>query len=94
MNRNIKPRTLGEKESYKHLGILEAGNIKQAEMKKTIRKVFFGRTRKLLETIETWANPPCKILRTILKRNKGGIQTEEPKDKEIDDYTQGVRAKR
>ena len=29
---------LGEKETYKYLGILEADNIKQAEMKEKIKK--------------------------------------------------------
>ena len=29
----MKIRMLGEKETYKHLGILEADNIKQEEMK-------------------------------------------------------------
>ena len=33
-----KIRMLGEKETYKYLGILEADNIKQVEMKKSIKK--------------------------------------------------------
>ena len=33
-----KIRTLGEKETYKYLGILEADTIKQLEMKKKIQK--------------------------------------------------------
>ena len=58
-------RTLGENETYKYLGILEADTIKQVEMKDTIRKEYLSRTRKLLETklssrnlikgIHTWA---------------------------------------
>ena len=57
--------TLGEKESYKYLGILEADTIKQVEMKEKIPKEYLRRTRKLLETklscrnlikgINTWA---------------------------------------
>ena len=43
-------RTLGEKETYKHLGILEADIIKQQEMKEKIKKVYLRRARKLLET--------------------------------------------
>ena len=43
-----KIRTLGENETYKFLGILEADTIKQVEMKDKIQK--FRRTRKLLET--------------------------------------------
>ena len=45
-----KIKTLGEKETYKYLGILEADTIKQVEMKDKIKKVYFRRTRKLLET--------------------------------------------
>ena len=44
-----KIKTLGEKETYKCLGILEADTIKQIEMKERIEKEFFRRTRKLLE---------------------------------------------
>ena len=57
-------RTLGEKETYKYLGILEADTIKQAEMKEKIKK---KKKRKQLETklhsrnlikgIKTWAVP-------------------------------------
>ena len=57
--------TLGEKETYKYLGILEADTIRQVEMKEKIKKEYPRRTRKLLETklysrnlikgINTWA---------------------------------------
>ena len=60
-----KIRTLGQEETYKYLGILEADTTKQVEMKDTIRKEYLRRTRKLLETklssrnlikgINTWA---------------------------------------
>ena len=65
-----KIRTLGENETYKYLGILEAGNIKQVEMKDQIKKEYC-RTRKLFETklsnrklikgINTWAVPSLDI---------------------------------
>ena len=45
-----KIRTLGENETYKYLGILEADNIKQVEMKDKIQKEYCRRTRNLLET--------------------------------------------
>ena len=45
-----KIRTLGEKETYEYLGILEADTIKQVEMKDKIKKEYCRRTRKLLET--------------------------------------------
>ena len=60
-----KIRTLGEKEIYKYLGILEAETTKQVEMKDKIQKEYLRTTRKLLETklsyrnlikgIKTWA---------------------------------------
>ena len=60
-----KTRTLGENETYKYLGILEANTFKQVEMKDKIQKEYCRRTRKLHETkltsrnlikgINTWA---------------------------------------
>ena len=62
-----KIRTLGEKETYKYLVILEAGTIKQVQMKNKIRKEYLRRTRKLLQIkrssrnhikrINTWVVP-------------------------------------
>ena len=43
-------RTLEENENYMSIGILKAENIKQVKIKQIIKKKFFGRTRKLLET--------------------------------------------
>ena len=45
-----KIRTLGEKETYKYLGFLEADTIKQVQRKDKIQKVYLSRTRKVLET--------------------------------------------
>ena len=44
-----KIRTLGEREIYKYLGILERDTIKQVEMKEKIKKEFLKRTRELLK---------------------------------------------
>ena len=44
-----KIRTLGEKETYKYLGILESDSIKQVETKK-IKKAFLRKTIKLHKT--------------------------------------------
>ena len=43
-------RTLGEKVTYKYLGILEVDTIKKAVMIERIKKKYLRRTRKLLET--------------------------------------------
>ena len=45
-----KIRKLGEKETYKYLGIFEADTIKRVEMKEKSKKEYLRRTRKLLET--------------------------------------------
>ena len=45
-----KIRTLGEKETYKYLGILEANTIKQVEMKDKNQKEYLRRIWTLLET--------------------------------------------
>ena len=43
-----KITVLGEKETYKYLGILEADTIKNVEMKEKIKKEYLRITRKLL----------------------------------------------
>ena len=70
-------RMLGEKETYKYLGILEADTIKQVEMKEKIQKEYLKWTRKLLETklssrnlikgINTWAVPLVRYSGPFLK---------------------------
>ena len=45
-----KIRTLGEKETFKYLGILEADTIKQVEKKEKLKKEYLRRTRNLFET--------------------------------------------
>ena len=72
-----KIRTLGENETNKYLGILEADTIKQVEMKVKIRKEYLRRTRKLLETklssrnlikgINTWAVLLIRYSRPFLR---------------------------
>ena len=70
-------RTLGEKETYKYLGILKADTIKQVEMKGKIQKEYLMRTRKSLETklsgrnlikgINTWAKSVVRYSGPFLK---------------------------
>ena len=71
-----KIRTLGENETYKYLGILEADTIKQVEIKDKVQKEYW-RTRKLLETkfsgwnlikgLNTWAVPLVRYSGPSLK---------------------------
>ena len=73
-------RTLGEKETYKHFGIVEADTIKQVEMKDKIKKEYLRRTRKLFETklyswnlikeINTWAVLLVRYSGQFLKRTR------------------------
>ena len=72
-----KIRTLGEKETYKYLGFLEADTIKQVKMKEKIQKEYLRKTRKLLETklccrnlvkgINNWAVPLVRYSEPFLK---------------------------
>ena len=54
-------------------------------------KKYLRRTRKLLETKKSHqknkhlSSPPCKIIGTILKMDKGRTQTNGPPDKKVDD---------
>ena len=43
-------RTIGEKETFKYSGILQADTIKKVEMKEKILKEYLRRTRKPLKT--------------------------------------------
>ena len=89
-------RTLGEKETYKYLGILEADTIKQVEMKEKIKKEYLRRTRKLLESklycrnlvkgINIWVPPHRKILESILEMDLRRTWTNGPENKKTNDY--------
>ena len=90
-----KIRTLGEKETYKCLGILETDTIKQVEMREKIQKEYLRKTRKLLETklssrnlikgINTWAVPLVRY--SDQRRNKA-------KNKETNDHAYGITSQR
>ena len=86
-----KIRMLGEKETYKCLGILEAD--KQVEMNEKIKKEYLRGTRKFLETklysrnlikgINTWAVPLVRYSGPFLKwtreeRKQLGQRTRKP----------------
>ena len=62
-----KIKTLGEKETYKYLGILEADTIKQEEMKEKIKTKYLKRTRNLIKGINTWAVPLVRYSGPFLK---------------------------
>ena len=95
-----KIRTLGEKENYKYLGILEADTIKQTEMKRKVKKEYLRRTRKLLETklcssnlfkgINTWAVPIIRYSGPFLKWTREELRQDGPENKETDDNAQGA----
>ena len=79
-----KIKTLGENETYKYLGILEADSINLVEMKDEIQKEYLRRTRKLLETkldsrnlikgINTWAVPLVRYSGPFLKWTRGELK--------------------
>ena len=88
-----KIRTLGENETYKYLGILEADTIKQVEMKDKIRKEYLRRTRKLLETklsgrnfikgINTWAVPLVRYSGPFLKWTRDELKQMDQRTRKL-----------
>ena len=60
-----KIRTIGENETYKYLGILEADDINEVEMKDKNPKEYLRRSRKLLETLKPKPNQRNKYLGCI-----------------------------
>ena len=77
-----KARMLGEKETYKYSGILEANTIKQGEMKERIKK------SKLLETklIKIPGLSPPKTLGTFLEVDQRRTLTNGPENKKTNDH--------
>ena len=88
-----KIRTLGENETYKYLGILEADTIKQVQMKDKIRKEYLRRTRKLLETklsgrnlikgISTWAVPLVRYSGPFLKGTRNELKQMDQRTRKL-----------
>ena len=78
-----------KKETYKYLGILEAGTIKYAEMKE---KRILQENTKLLETsrnlikvINTWAVTLVRYSGLFLKVDQRGTPRNEPENKKTHD---------
>jgi len=65
---------------YKHLEVLEADQIKQDEMKDTIRTEYFRRVKRLLRSktisaINTWAESLVRYTTGIVKCRKDELET-------------------
>ena len=88
-----KVRTLGEDETYKYLGILEADTIKQVQMKENIQKEYLRRTRKLLGTklscrnvikgINNWAVPLVRYLGHFLKWTRDELKQRDQRTRKV-----------
>ena len=88
-----KIRTLGEKETYKYLDVLEAETIKQVEMKDKIKKEYLRRTRKLRETklssrnlikgMNTWAVPLVRYSGPFLKRTREELKQMDQRTRKL-----------
>ena len=88
-----KIRILGENETYKNLGILEADTTKQVEMKDKIRKEYLRRTRKLLETklssrnlikgINTWAVTLVRYSGPFLEWNRDELKQMDQRTRKL-----------
>ena len=91
-NKN-KIRTLGEKETYKYLGISEVDTIKQVEMEKRIKKEYLRRTRKLHKTklcsrnfikgINTWTEFLLRYLGPFIKWSIEKLKQMDQRTREI-----------
>ena len=88
-----KIRKIGEKETYKYLGILEADTIKQVETKEKIKKECLRRTRKLHETklysrkfikgINTWAVFLVRYSGPFLKWTRGELKQMDQRTRKL-----------
>ena len=86
---------LGEKETYKYLGILESEIIKQEEMNEKIKKRVSQANKKNTrnqiisqkshQRDKCLGCPPSKILGIILKVDEGRTSTNEPENKKTND---------
>ena len=86
-------RTLGENDTNKYLGILEADTIKQVQMKDKIQKEYLRRTRKLLETklsrrnlikgINTWAIPHIRYSGPFLKWTRDELKQMDQRTRKL-----------
>ena len=82
-----KIRTLGDKEIYKYLGILDADTIEQVEMKEEKKKEYPRRIKKLLEIklhsrnlikgINTRAGPLVRYSGPLLKWTREELQEKD-----------------
>ena len=85
--------TLGKKETYKYLSILEADAIKQMEMKDKIWKEYLRRTRKILETklssrnlikgMNIWAVPLIRYSGPFLKWTRDELRQMDPRTRKL-----------
>ena len=94
-------KTFGVKENYKHLGILEKIQSNKQRWKKrmTTKKneknsAYQTLLQKFHQRNKYMGCHPFKIVGTILKMNKGVIETNGPNDNKIDAYEQGLTSER
>ena len=88
-----KVRTLGEKETSKYLGILEANTAKQVEMKEKSKKKYLRGTRNLLESklwsrnlikgINTWAVPLVRYSEPFLKWTRDELKQMDQRTRKL-----------
>ena len=98
-----KIRTLGEKETYKYLGILKVDTINLVEMKEKIKKPETQENEKTTrnQTILQEAHkqnkhlgyPRRKILRNILEVDDGRTSTNRPENKKTNDDAKNLHPK-
>ena len=99
-NKKKKIRTLGEKETYKYLEILEADTMKQVKMKENMKKEYLGRTGKLLEIklyrrnlikeINTWADLLVRYSGQFLKWTREELKQMEQRIRKLTTMHKGL----
>ena len=93
LSKQDKLRTLGEKETYKYLGILKADTIKQVVMKEKIKKEYLRKTRKLLDIklsrrnlnkrLDTWAVPFVRYSGPFLKGTREELKQMDQRTRKL-----------
>ena len=91
-NKKKKIKILGEKETYKCLGLLEANSIKQVEMKEQIKKEYRRRRenysksnccRKLIKRINAWAVPLVRYSGPLLEWTREKLKQIDQRTRKI-----------
>ena len=93
-------KSLEEGDSYKYLGVLEADKVMVNEMKDKVKKEYYGRVRKALETklnsgnvfkaINTWAVSVVRYSAAFLGWSRLQLEEDRQENKKVANYAQWI----